>query len=248
MVWSLCISTLIASLLGSLHCAGMCGVFAALATCGENTSPTERMRLFTAYSAGRWVSYATLGAVCGILGQLFDIGAESAGFTNAAAIAAAAVVTLAGTSHILKGAGVLKKGIPVPKALVTIASHSHRVVNTWPPLARAFAIGLFTTMLPCHWLYTFAFTAAGSASASTGVLIMSFFWLGTLPALMAASTAVSRCLGHWRACMPYATATLMIATGIVTIGLRVMRPCCVDARQGIVSTILSSYCHGNASR
>ena len=248
MIWSLCISTLLASLLGSLHCAGMCGVFAALATCSPTTPSSDRIRLFFTYSAGRWVSYATLGAVSGILGQVVNLGANVAGITHAAAILAAIAVTIAGTSHLLQKAGLWHTHIRVPAFLLNSARRAHRLITNWPPFARSFAIGLFTTMLPCHWLYTFAFTAAGTADPLSGALVMSFFWLGTLPALIAAGTSITRCAGRFGSAMPWVTASLMIATGILTITLRVVRPHHTHSPQSVLSTLISSYCNGTQER
>jgi uncharacterized protein len=245
MIWSLCISTFLASLLGSMHCAGMCGVFAAMATSSERPSPSERLRLFSAYSAGRWISYATLGAVSGLIGQVFDVGATAAGFTQGAAIVAASVVTLTGLSHLLQRAGVMHLRVPVPALLLNAARTGHRLIGDWPPTLRAASIGLLTTVLPCHWLYTFAAAAAGTADPLGGAAVMTFFWLGTLPALAAAAASVSKCLGSWRSIMPWATACLMIGTGVTTIVLRLMRPSCHEGLPSdLVSTILSSYCHG----
>ena len=248
MIWSLCISTLLASLLGSLHCAGMCGVFAALATCSPTTPSADRLKLFFAYSGGRWVSYATLGAISGIVGQVVDMGATSAGFTRIAGILAAIAVTLAGTSHLLQKAGYWHPRLPVPAFLIEAAKAGHRLIANWPPTARSFSIGLLTTMLPCHWLYTFAFTAAGTADPFAGALVMSFFWLGTLPALIAAGTSITRCAGRLGSIMPWVTATLMIATGVLTITVRVITPGHSHSPQSVMSSFISSYCNGTPER
>ena len=247
MMLSLCISTFLASLLGSLHCAGMCGVFAAVATSSLRPSPAERLRLTVLYSGGRLASYVALGAVSGLAGQVLDIGASASGFTHAAAIVAAIVVTLAGLSHLLSRTGLRVPRLPVPPPLLRLVGGGHRLVSDWPPAARALAIGLLTTLLPCHWLYTFAFTSAGTADPIAGAAVMAFFWLGTLPALVAAGAAISRFAGRWQSFMPVATATLMIGAGVATIALRTLRPCHEPHADTLVGTLISTFCHGSAA-
>ena len=57
-------SALVAGLLGSLHCTGMCGPL-AVAGCSKGRGVDGA----TGYFAGRFVAYATLGAVVGHLGK-----------------------------------------------------------------------------------------------------------------------------------------------------------------------------------
>ncbi|RLS81019.1 MAG: sulfite exporter TauE/SafE family protein, partial [Planctomycetota bacterium] len=60
--------TMLGGLLGSAHCVGMCGGFAAVI--GLNTRSTlGNLRAQLVYSCGRLMSYATLGAIAGFAGQ-----------------------------------------------------------------------------------------------------------------------------------------------------------------------------------
>jgi uncharacterized protein len=58
----------LASLLGSLHCAGMCGAFVAIA-CGrlgnDRSDWRDAVALQTAYHGGRLLTYVTLGMFAG---------------------------------------------------------------------------------------------------------------------------------------------------------------------------------------
>jgi sulfite exporter TauE/SafE len=47
----------------------------------------------------------------------------------------------------------------------------------------AFSWGLISTWLPCGWLYVFAIAAAGAGGVAWGMLLMTAFWVGTLPLL-----------------------------------------------------------------
>jgi uncharacterized protein len=55
------LTVFIASILGSLHCAGMCGPIQTLVASNTKTSIT--------YHFGRLISYATLGAIAGKFGE-----------------------------------------------------------------------------------------------------------------------------------------------------------------------------------
>jgi sulfite exporter TauE/SafE len=50
--------------------------------------------------------------------------------------------------------------------------------------ARTFFVGLMTGLLPCGWLYSFVLLAIVSASLIKGALVLIFFWMGTIPALV----------------------------------------------------------------
>ena len=50
-------AVLVASLLGSLHCAGMCGAFVAFAVIGSPGHQPSRVALNTAYNLGRLITY-----------------------------------------------------------------------------------------------------------------------------------------------------------------------------------------------
>lgn len=180
-----------ASLLGSLHCVGMCGAFLAIAT-GDGTSV---WRSQAAYHLGRLVTYLMMGVAAGAVGSTLDLGASLAGLRPLAA-------TLAGATMLAIGALVLlnKLGIRVPQPappafMQKLVQSRLGAVLTWAPLTRATAIGMLTTWLPCGWLYAFVITAAGTASVWKAPLVMAVFWLGTLPALIAVGAGVRAAMG-----------------------------------------------------
>lgn len=251
MIATLCMSTLAASLLGSFHCAGMCGVFAAVATSNPTADRAERARLIAAYSAGRLVSYTTLGAMSGLLGEALNLSGNLAGVGNAAIILAASVVGFAGIVNLLRLMGVDVPRIPVPKPLLSTAMRAHRRVNSWTPFARSLAIGLLTTLLPCHWLYTFVATAAGTAHPLSGAAVMACFWLGTLPVMIATGTSITRCLGPLRTLVPVATSLLMVGAGAFTIYLRTAHHEPHSTLHGLSPALADSipaFCNGTPSR
>ena len=70
-MWVLLGTVLIASLLGSLHCVGMCGPFAMLAAASDQQ---RKSALFPAmaYSLGRLATYTIVGVIFGSLGMALN--------------------------------------------------------------------------------------------------------------------------------------------------------------------------------
>ncbi|MFT3787437.1 MAG: sulfite exporter TauE/SafE family protein [Tepidisphaeraceae bacterium] len=176
-----------ASLLGSLHCAGMCGAFVALAVNGANEG-ASKIATQSAYHLGRLVTYVTLGAIAGTLGSLLNVAAKLAGLQPVAyAFAGASMVIFAGIA-LLRINGVKIARLPLPGFMQELLVRGHRVAMHRTPIARAATIGLLTTLLPCGWLYAFVITAAGTGSTLLGAGAMAVFWLGTLPMLVTIGT------------------------------------------------------------
>ena len=91
-------SVLLASLVGSPHCAGMCGGIAAfcggVGECGGRRS----MAAGAAYHGARAVSYVAVGALAGAFGQLLDAGGAFVGVQRIAALAAGLTVASVSTA------------------------------------------------------------------------------------------------------------------------------------------------------
>ena len=62
------ISALILGLMGSFHCAGMCGPIAIALPLHGNTVP-QKIFGGTLYNLGRTLTYGVMGAIFGLLGQ-----------------------------------------------------------------------------------------------------------------------------------------------------------------------------------
>jgi len=211
----------IASLLGSLHCAGMCGAFLALAVCGTECTKTQARRAHASYHLGRLVSYTLFGVIAGVLGQSFDFAATFAGVQGAAAGVAAGSMILFGLLMLVRTLGTRLPRVPVPVAWTALAGRMHRLALDQPPAMRAVLIGVFTVLLPCGWLWAFALVAAGTASAWSGALVMAVFWLGTLPMLVAMGTSL-RAVGGWMGRrMPVFASIALVLAGVATLAMRV---------------------------
>lgn len=210
---SLVSAVLIASLLGSFHCAGMCGAFLAMAVAGDERAPSKAA-LNAAYNLGRLATYVVLGALSGLLGAAANAGGELLGVQRAAMSAAGAFLVVYGVFLLLRLAGVRIASARPPKAVQTLLMKLHRAAFALPPAARALAIGMLTTLLPCGWLYAFAITAAGTGDASHGALVMAVFWVGTLPVMAALGVGIQKLSGPLRRRLPVLTALTLVCVGV----------------------------------
>lgn len=218
-------AVLIASLLGSVHCAGMCGGFMLFAVgASAPGNPRSKGLLHSAYHFGRLTTYCALGAVAGATGAALDIAGDAVGLQRIAASVAGALMILFGLTAILRSAGVSLPRPPMPAALVRIVQSAHRHAADSPPVVRALTVGLATTLLPCGWLYAFAATAAGTAHPVTGALTMAVFWVGTLPVMAALGVGLAALAGPLRKRLPLATACLIMVVGFYTLFARISVP------------------------
>jgi sulfite exporter TauE/SafE len=223
---TLALGVLGASLLGSLHCAAMCGGFACLY--GGDASRAHGARpLLTghvAYHGGRLAAYATLGALAGSLGAGLDRAGELAGVQRAAGWLAGALLLVWGLALLAQALEVrflpaLVRG-QVPERAAQLIGRALLRVREQPLAARAGLLGLLTGLLPCGWLYAFVVSAGGTGSAWRGAAFMALFWLGTVPALVAIATGMRRATGALQRRLPLMSAVVVIAFGVAALGGR----------------------------
>lgn len=209
-----------ASLLGSLHCAGMCGglLLFALGSQGPDGSQGgyRRARLQCAYHGGRLLTYTLLGVVAGAVGSAINFGGSYIGLQRAAAIVAGTLMVAFGAITLARLRGVQIKRAPVPAALRRMVERAQGAAFALSPFKRALTIGLLTTLLPCGWLYAFAFTAAGTASPLWGGLTMATFWVGTLPVMVSLGAGIQLLTGPLHARLPLVTASAVVVVGVMT--------------------------------
>jgi uncharacterized protein len=187
----------LAGLLGSLHCIGMCGGFAA--SCARTPAGLP------AWHLGRIATYALLGALAGTLGQLIPGPAWIP-----AALASVLLVWFA-----LALAGLVREPRLVPPGL---ASAGQRAVHSSAPGAQ-FVFGVVNGLLPCGLVYSALTIPVAVADPIRGAIAMAAFGTGTVPALSFAAVGVRRLLmtSLWRRRL---FALLILATGLWTIWKR----------------------------
>jgi len=163
------------------HCIGMCGgIVLAYSTIkiDEESSKTTQILSHLLYSFGRVFTYTILGALFGALGGVVVFS------NNANAI----MLMLAGVVMVLAGLSLMGK-----IKFLTVIEHSFasssiyknsfkKVLNSKSKLS-FFILGMLNGLLPCGFVYFFAITAASTASAFYGGLVMFVFGISTIPAM-----------------------------------------------------------------
>jgi sulfite exporter TauE/SafE len=175
---------LVAGVLSSLHCVGMCGpivlaysVGGAARTDGEATSTARMLGLHAAYNGGRILSYSLVGALAGVFGMAFA-SVQTAG--EYVSVVGGAVMVLAGLALL----GLL----PLPAAFVKGTAGKglvrlHGALLGSRSLGSKLALGVLTPLLPCGILYAMVLRAAAEHDMGRGALIMALFAAGMTPAL-----------------------------------------------------------------
>ena len=212
---SLVAAVLVASLLGSVHCAGMCGAFVCFYAGGAPRG--AGFRAHAAYNAGRLASYASLGALAGLIGARVNSLGELAGVSRAAAVVAGTMMVLWGAGRIAATLGVRLPASGIAAPLQRRLTSALAAARGRPPVVRAGLTGLLTTLLPCGWLYTFVATAGGTGHAAYGAAVMIVFWAGTLPMMLAVGAGAQRAFGPLRQRLPMVTAAALVVMGVLSI-------------------------------
>jgi sulfite exporter TauE/SafE len=215
----------LASLAGSLHCVGMCGPFAMLAS-ASGRQRRSAVGPAIAYSLGRLLTYSLVGVAFGFAGLLINRG-NSLVFGSSLSTIQQAATWLAGGLMIAVGVVALLRQlgwrVPLPSVAGGLQKFLQRQfawVSRQPPLRKAFAIGSLTCLMPCGWLYTFAIVATGTASPAWGAVVMIAFWAGTVPVLAALMAGVGVCGQALQKRVPLAMAGIIILIGVFTITFR----------------------------
>ena len=211
-------SLFVAALIGSPHCAGMCGGFVAFYA-GQTGG--RQWLAHAAYNGGRLISYAVLGVVAGLLGAGVERMGMAVGASRAAAILAGALMVLWGAATLAANLGARLPKLPDlgpggPGArLAQVPAAALRALHAQPAPVRALVIGLLSTLLPCGFLYVFVAAAGATASPLWGALVMAVFWAGTVPVMAGLGLAAQSLLGPLRRRLPVVTAAALVVLGLL---------------------------------
>lgn len=168
--------------LGSFgHCIGMCGgivIAYSSAKVDSNWSTGRKALAHVLYSLGRTLTYTLLGAIFGFLGGVSTF----SNLTNGILLVVAGVaMILSGLS--LVGAVKFLNSYDSPLTRSRWFGKNFRALLNNTSLYSLFILGMLNGLLPCGFVYFFAITAASTASALWGAVVMMVFGLSTTPAL-----------------------------------------------------------------
>lgn len=219
----------LAGLVGSPHCAAMCGPFLAFAAAGDEGGP-RRWNVTGAYHAGRLASYLALGVAAGSLGAGVETLGARAGVSRMAALVAGALMVAWGANTILVLQGRGGAAHP-PRMLQRALGRVTARLRATSGVQRAAITGCATALLPCGWLYAYVAAAGGTGSPIAGAAVMTFFWAGTLPLMTALGMGLQRVAGPLRRSLPLVTASVVVVIGLLTIAGR-LRPAAAGHSHG----------------
>ncbi len=211
----------VASLFGSLHCVGMCGPLALLASSSGSSRRPQRRGAYVpavaAYHGSRVLAYTLLGLLAGLLGAGIQETGALMGMQRLAARLAGGSMLVIGLLGIVRLAGNTGHAALLPAWLQRRLASGHVWARQQSPLVRASAIGLLTAILPCGWLLAFVIVAAGTAQPLAGGLVMAVFALGSIPALTGLALSMTLLVGKFRRAIPWCSAILITFVGAVTL-------------------------------
>jgi sulfite exporter TauE/SafE len=165
-------------LLGSLHCAGMCGPI-ALALPASSASRGTFVLGRTLNQLGRIATYVCLGLVGGVVGKTMAL----AGVQQGLSIGLGSLMLLGVfTTQLAPWSVGVGRWVGWVKA--SLARH----LKQGTPLSLA-AMGAMNGLLPCGLVYVACGGAASTGSILHGIAYMALFGLGTVPMMLSISLA-----------------------------------------------------------
>jgi len=203
--------------LGSVgHCIGMCGgivVAYSSSKIDTKSSYIKQTASHLAYNFGRVTTYAILGALFGLLGQVIAFTPMTKGvlFLVTGVLMILAGLSLIGNIKILNSAewSVSKYAWYQNSFKKLISSKSY---------GSFYFLGMLNGIIPCGLVYSFAIFAASTATPWGGALVMATFGLATIPALFFLGV-VTKFLqkGNLRGTMMKLASLLVIIYGLFTL-------------------------------
>ncbi len=171
-----CWTAFLLGLVGSLHCAGMCGPLALALPAAGDTAPAYVLGR-VAYNAGRIVTYCLLGIIFGLVGYTFLM----AGLQRWVSIALGVALLLG-----LLASRRLALAQPVTSAANRLKSTMSLLLRR-RSVAGLAVLGLLNGLLPCGLVYVACAGAAATGGTLAGASYMTAFGIGTVPMMLAIS-------------------------------------------------------------
>lgn len=164
-------------LLGSVHCIGMCGPL-IMALPFSNKNKVQKWASLFLYHLGKIASYSILGILFGLFGSQFPI----FGFQKNISIVIGVTMLLYVTYvFVLKSKHIQFVIIDgLYKSIVKVLGTLFQSKQT----SAFLFIGILNGLLPCGMIYMALSSAMATQNIISGGVLMAFFGLGTVPALL----------------------------------------------------------------
>jgi sulfite exporter TauE/SafE len=164
-------------LLGSVHCIGMCGPLMMALPISHKSNFQKIVAIFL-YHAGKILSYSILGILFGLFGSQFPV----FGLQRNISI----VIGLTILFYVLYVFVLKPKHIqwgPLSTLYNLIVKYLSKLFKS-NSIFSFLMIGLLNGLLPCGMIYLALSSSMATQNILQGGLLMAFFGLGTVPALM----------------------------------------------------------------
>lgn len=164
-------------LIGSIHCIGMCGPLVMALPISHQTN-LQKWQSILLYHAGKITSYAILGILLGMFGSQLPL----YGVQENLSIVMGSIMLL----YVIYVFVIKSKWVPRFMQYNILYTF---IVKEMGPLFKSknravfYLIGFLNGLLPCGMIYVALTTALATQNILHGGLIMTFFGLGTMPAL-----------------------------------------------------------------
>jgi sulfite exporter TauE/SafE len=241
LLWAQIFAAFTTSLLGGLHCAGMCGGFVGAMQLQRPKAVAART-LAIGYHAGRITSYMSAGALLGLAG--------GAVFTQDVLPFQVALLVVGGLMLLALGASLLggnrwmRKVEGVGQGVWRLIAPVARKV--YPPRSslQAYGAGLAWGWIPCGMVYAVLPLALVAGGPVQGAIVMLAFGIGTLPALSVLDVAAARLSGDGVLTAGRPWLKLAAGAAIIAFGLSGLAHAArVAGHQSPVVDALASICH-----
>ncbi|UKM63552.1 sulfite exporter TauE/SafE family protein [Flavobacteriaceae bacterium GSB9] len=173
------ISALVLGLLGSFHCAGMCGPIAFMLPV-DRSNTIKKIWQITVYHIGRLLSYSIIGLIFGLIGKSLYI----FGFQQQLSIFIGIIMILV---VLIPQKWLNKYNVskPIYRLIGKVKSSLGQALKS-KRTDTFLTIGFLNGFLPCGLVYMSVFAAIASGNAINGSLYMAAFGLGTIPLMTSA--------------------------------------------------------------
>jgi sulfite exporter TauE/SafE len=186
------VSGFLVGIMGSVHCAGMCGPIAlALPTGGKTGWPRLAGRV--AYNGGRILTYAFLGLLVGAAGQ----GIALLGYQQALSISLGAVLIV--TSLAPAAVRRFLPRVPGGRAFQLMVSDRLGALLRRRTVSSLFLIRVLNGLVPGGFVVAGLAGAATTGTEAGGAMFMAGFGTGTVPVMLGLSMAGYRLPAVFRA-------------------------------------------------
>lgn len=176
------ISAFVLGIMGSFHCAGMCGPIAIALPLQGNTIGGKILG-GSLYNLGRTLTYGIMGAVFGLLGQ----GVALIGFQQKVSVLMGSLMIISVFFPAL-----FRNQYNLEKSWFSLIGKLKNSIGKMISIRSfqsLFFVGMLNGLLPCGLVYMAIAGAIGTGSAGMGTLYMILFGLGTIPMLLGISLA-----------------------------------------------------------